>query len=223
MDTYRTEEEQLEAIKRWWQENGKFTVIGVALALAAVFGWHGWNAHQVERAGDASLIYDNLLQTDQLIERDPTKRATAEHLATTLKDGFSAHSYAHYAALILAKYAVKDGDYAAAETELQWVLDQQPEPAVKAQTQLRLARLEYAQQNYDAALTALQPLLDGAAAVQALELRGDVLQKQGDFPEALAAYQQAKAVNAQQQSPLNSPLLEMKINSLSAIHAAAEE
>lgn len=223
MDTYRTEEEQVEAIKRWWQENGKFTVLGVVLALAAVFGWRGWNAHQLERAGEASLIYDNLLQTDQLLERAPSKRQTAQHLAVTLKDGFSGNSYAHYAALILAKYAVKDGDYAAAEDELRWVLSQQPEPAVKAQTELRLARLEYARGNYDAALAQLAPLLEGAAAVQALELRGDVLQKQGKAQQALQAYRQASAVNEQQQSPLNSPLLAMKINSLSAIHADADK
>ena len=103
------------------------------------------------------------------------------------------------------------------------MLSQQPEPAVKAQTELRLARLEYARGNFDAALAQLAPLLEGAAAVQALELRGDVLQKQGKPQQALEAYRQASAVNEQQQSPLNSPLLAMKINSLSAIHADADK
>ena len=49
METFRTEEEQVEAIKRWWQENGKSTVLGVAIAMAAVFGWRGWNDYQRER------------------------------------------------------------------------------------------------------------------------------------------------------------------------------
>ena len=34
----RTEEEQVEALKRWWQENGKTLLLTLAVALALVFG-----------------------------------------------------------------------------------------------------------------------------------------------------------------------------------------
>ncbi|WP_372861163.1 YfgM family protein [Spongiibacter sp.] len=214
MDTYRTEEEQVEAIKRWWRENGKSTVFGVAIALTLVFGWRGWNNYQADRAGDASVIYENLLQADAAASRDSSKRQTAEHLADTLKDRFAGFSYGQYAALIKAKYAVKDGDYAAAEAELNWVLQQGPELAVKVQTQLRLARVKFAQGELDEALNIVEPLQQGAAAVQALELRGDVLRQQGETSQALAAYREASAMNRRQENPLNNPLLEMKINSL---------
>ena len=42
MAELRTEEEQLEAIKRWWKENGTSLIAGVAIAAAGVFGWNAW-------------------------------------------------------------------------------------------------------------------------------------------------------------------------------------
>ena len=38
MAELRTEEEQLEAIKRWWKENGTSLLAGAVLAAAGVFG-----------------------------------------------------------------------------------------------------------------------------------------------------------------------------------------
>ncbi len=220
METYRTEEEQVEAIKHWWRENGKSTVLGVAIALSLVFGWRGWNNYQADRAAEASVLYENLLQADAAVQSNGSKRETAEHLANTLKDGFSGHSYAQYAALIQAKYAVNDGDYDAAEAELNWVLAQGPDAAIKAQTQLRLARVQFAKGELDAALAIAEGLKDGSAAVQALELQGDVMRAQGDKAAALEAYRQADAINRQQENPLNNRLLKMKINSLAAEQGA---
>ena len=34
MEQYRTEEEQVEALRKWWDENGRSTVIAVIIALA---------------------------------------------------------------------------------------------------------------------------------------------------------------------------------------------
>jgi predicted negative regulator of RcsB-dependent stress response len=39
VDVYTTEDQQVEALKRWWKENAKSILLGVALGLAAVFGW----------------------------------------------------------------------------------------------------------------------------------------------------------------------------------------
>ena len=45
-DSYRTEEEQVEALKAWWRENGKSTVVAIAMAVMGVFGWQGWQKQQ---------------------------------------------------------------------------------------------------------------------------------------------------------------------------------
>ena len=37
-DPYGNEDEQVRALKQWWDRNGASTLMGVGLALALVFG-----------------------------------------------------------------------------------------------------------------------------------------------------------------------------------------
>jgi predicted negative regulator of RcsB-dependent stress response len=69
VESYRTEEEQLEALKRWWQENGRGIVLGVVLALGLGFGWQAWQTNQQTAAENASILYQQLLQA--LASPDP--------------------------------------------------------------------------------------------------------------------------------------------------------
>ncbi len=62
MDTYRTEEEQVEAIGRWWNENGRSIIISIVLALSAGFGWQAWKDHDLQQSESASHEYQLLLQ-----------------------------------------------------------------------------------------------------------------------------------------------------------------
>ena len=61
MAELRTEEEQVQALKNWWNENGKSLLLWIAVALAAVFGWKGWQQQQAVEAENASVLYQNLL------------------------------------------------------------------------------------------------------------------------------------------------------------------
>ena len=38
MNDYATEEQQVEAIKSWWQENGKAVVLGAVIGLGGLWG-----------------------------------------------------------------------------------------------------------------------------------------------------------------------------------------
>jgi predicted negative regulator of RcsB-dependent stress response len=222
VETYRTEEEQIEAIKRWWQENGKSTVFGIALALTIVFGWKGWQGHQQDQAAEASAIFDNLLVADAAVQRDGSSLATAQHLADTLKDRFAGLSYGQFAALYKAKYAVRADDYAAARAELEWVLDQGPSVQIKAQAEMRLAQVLYSEQEYDQAAKYLAGLADTGYAAEVAELQGDIAFAQGDKAAALAAYQRARSLAREQEAPVSNAMLEMKINDLSAAAVAVE-
>lgn len=219
METYRTEEEQVEAIKKWWQDNGKSTVIGIALALGLVFGWKGWQGHQDQRAADASVIFDNLLQADKAVQKDGSKLGTAKHLADSLKSEFASSSYAQFAALMLAKYAVNAGDYDGAEAELVWVLSKKPDLELAGQAHLRLAHIKLAQQDYAAASAELDSVSGYTAEVA--ELRGDIALAQGDKVVALSQYQQALLLNRSAELPVNNPLLPLKIGQLQSLETAA--
>lgn len=220
METYRTEEEQIDAIKNWWQTNGKSTVAGIVIALAAVFGWKGWQGHQQNEAADASIMFEQLLEADAIVQRNGSTTVTADTLAETVKSAYGSLSYGQFAALFKAKYAVMKGEYDQAAEELKWVLGKSPSAEIRAQTEMRLAQVYFAQSEYDSADKLLKGLMETGYAAEALELRGDILLEQGESDAALAAYQQARNALQQQQTPSKSPTLEMKINDLSTSAAA---
>lgn len=222
MESYRTEEEQIDALKTWWQENGKSTVLIIVVTLAAVFGWRGWQDHQQSQAGDASAMFDQLLAADAAVQKNGQVTVTAETLAETIKSAYGSLSYGQFAALYKAKYAVLKGDNAAAAEELKWVIDQDPEAAVKSQAEMRLAQVYFAQTEYDQALDLIKGLESTGFGPDALELKGDILLKQGDSDAALAAYRQARETLAAQQNPSQHPMLEMKINDLSTTIQGAQ-
>ncbi len=61
MDVYKTEEEQVEAIKKWWQENGKSIIAGVVIGITAIFGWRAYDNHTAVQAEAASTLYEQMI------------------------------------------------------------------------------------------------------------------------------------------------------------------
>ena len=61
MDGYTTEDEQVEVLKRWWNENGKSAIFGIVLGLGAIFGWREWQGHVSIQAETASQLYQEAL------------------------------------------------------------------------------------------------------------------------------------------------------------------
>ena len=117
-ESYQTEEEQLEALQRWWDENGKSTIATIALALGVGFGWQYWQGQQQERSEVASGVYQDMLEAVSNAGENPELLATGRNLAETLKTDYPGTTYAQFAALHLAKLAVARDDLAAAEQEL---------------------------------------------------------------------------------------------------------
>ena len=223
MTAHLTEEEQLEALKRWWAENGTSTVVGVALAVSGYLGWGFWQDKQQADAEAASANYQTLMEAvvtepGQLLSEE--KSATANHLADELKSQHSQSLYASQAALFKAKLAVESGDLAAAATELEWVIAQNVEPSMTLLTRSRLARVQLGLGDYDKALATVPDANSGSFKALFAEIRGDVLVAQGKDSEARAAYQLA-ADNLIPEQTARRPLLEMKINDLQSAAPAA--
>jgi predicted negative regulator of RcsB-dependent stress response len=59
VEIYENEHDQVDAIKRFFAENGKALVVGVILGVGALVGWRYWNNHQADSARGASLAYEN--------------------------------------------------------------------------------------------------------------------------------------------------------------------
>lgn len=214
MAELRTEEEQIEAIKSWWQENGKSLVLGIALAVAAVLGWKAWQQKQAADAENASVLYQNLVEavvTAVGPQGDAEKATAAQHLAAQIKSDYSGRTYAAYAALLMAKVAVEQQDYTTAIAELDWVQANFTGSQLTAVAALRKAELLAAQGDVEAALSLLNSTDAQGYVATMQELKGDLLLRKGDRAAAEAAY---KVAAEQGKDAGVSPILQMKLDDL---------
>ena len=78
---YETEEQQVEALKEWWAENGKAVIAGIVLGAGVIGGWTFWKGHQEKQAVIAS---DTFSQTMEAVSSGDSTRALS--LADELKD-----------------------------------------------------------------------------------------------------------------------------------------
>lgn len=191
MESYRSEEEQVEALKRWWEENGRSTIMGVVLALGLGFGWQGWTKSQEQAAENASNLYQQMLEVIAAAEENDQNSETGKQIAMQLKDSYRGSSYAQFAALHLARLAVNSGQPLEAEQELRWAIAMADAgDDVQQVAQLRLARVLAAQGKQDEALEMLQGASSHYAASYDIA-RGDIFLSRGNESEALASYQSA--------------------------------
>ncbi len=216
MQVYQSEDEQIEAVKKWFRDYGKAVVTGIVVAGLLVFGGYSWQKRQHQQQEVASIEYQDLTETMRQLEikSTPETLATAKHLADTLKKDFSSTTYAQFAALYKAKLAVQDSDLGAAEAELRWVLEHKPAPEIKWLAQLRLARVLHAKGDSKSALALLDENTAGGYAAAVLQVKGDIANASGDVAGARSAYQKARELESKQVNPSNDPLLEMKLRDL---------
>lgn len=218
MESYRTEEEQVEALKRWWEENGRGTVVAVIVALGLGFGWQGWKSYQAGQSEAASERYQALLQSLSAVQSD-ADRQLAAGIASQIKSDFARSSYAQFAALQLARMAAMDGRLSEAETELRWVLGRADKGSDTYQlAQLRLARVLASGGDAAQALTILDGADAGAYQAAYSVARGDILLMQSRTDEARQAYQQAIGLAARGDAgTINLPMVQQKLQSLSPV------
>lgn len=210
MTDMRTEEEQIEAIKKWWQENGKQTIVALVVVLGGWFGYQGYQGQQKQMGEAASVVYQEVL-TLQNSETEEEKGRRAV-LLDQLQKEYSSTVYAQYAGLFKAKDAVDAGDLAAAATELEAVKNNTSDDALRHLATTRLARVLVAQEKLDEALSILATDSSSAFSAEYFETKGDALLAKGDEAGARDAYSQA--VVEAQRIGANNPVLKMKLDDL---------
>lgn len=202
MAELRTEEEQVEALKRWWKENGLALVAGVAIAAAGVIGWNAWQGYQENQASAASMRYQQLINLTGGETLDEERLPEARALVTEIVDEHGNTLYADLARLIDARLAVTQGDSAAAQSSLEAVIDAGRHDYVTGLARLRLARLQVADGDAEAALATLEAGVPEALAAQRAEVRGDAHHALGRDDEAGEAWREALALAEADDQPL---------------------
>lgn len=210
MEIYSTEEQQIEAIKRFLRENGLSIVAGVVLGLAGLYGFQYYQQAKVTAAEAKSDSYTTLVEK---LTAETKDNAAWDQDVQAFLTANTDSAYANLAALLAAKEAVLAKDFAKAEQQLSWAFQHSQQAEVKAVAQLRLARVQAEQSKYTEALTTLQTDVPAAFKAQQLELKGDVLLASGDAVGAKAAYSAAKQDSAATQNPL----LDIKLNELAHV------
>jgi predicted negative regulator of RcsB-dependent stress response len=204
MSTYQTEEEQVEAIKKWWKENGRSVVGGIVLGFAIIGGWQAWQGYQRTQGETASAWYDAMRQAVNVDDYD----AAMEH-GKRLIGEYGGTAYASFAALELAKLAYQRGEKSVARNHLRWVSESGPDASIKDLARLRLGQLLLDLNE----LPMLQNLLSTpplpAFAGEFAALRGDMEVAKGNREAARDAYRDALARGVEDEALLRMKLVDV--------------
>ena len=200
MDIYSTEEQQVEAIKSWWRENGKAVVLGAILGIGGLYGWRYFQAEQQTRSEQASEAYITVLETIDTDKKNPQSDI----------QGFIQNNPGAYAEIVqlqLAKSFVDAGDLTKASEQLRAV-QMSKDTILSTMATFRLARIEAEQGHPDKALAQLDKITAESWKAQREALRGDIEFQKGNRAAAQAAYLASIAL-----AP--NPVIQMKLDNVS--------
>lgn len=205
MEVYSNENEQTDALRNFFANNGKALAIGVVIGIAALGGWRYWSSHQDDTAKTVSAQYQQL--TSAMQAGKPETLEAVNRFASE-----NSNTYGALAAMDLAKQYVDAGQLDKAATLLQNGLKDTEDANLQAVINLRLARIQLQQNQADAALKTLDGVKgDGWTAIVA-DIRGEALLTKGDKQGARDAWSKGVESDA---SPALKQMMQMKMNNLS--------
>lgn len=192
MDVHASEKEQVEALKKWWQDNGSSVVTGVLLGLSVLLGSKAWQSYQERQVLSASNTYAQMMSYAGNADSGGGMNEQVKALANDLISNYSSSAYASLAALLLARQAVEQDELPAAQAQLQWALEHAGSAELRHTARIRLLRVLIDQQLFDDASKQLAAVQDpGAYASLYSELQGDLAVAQGQPGVAAEAYRRA--------------------------------
>ena len=210
MDNYETEEQQVEAIKKWWSENYIMVIIVSIIGLGSIVGIQQWKQSQQNKAQTASMEYDQILSVVS-DNTSPDKVEQVSQQTENLQTEYSDYPYAALAAMLEAKELVNAGKMADAQNKYQWIITNSKNQSLQHISRIRLATIMSAQDQHEEALKLLE-VEQGSFRASYLEVKGDILVALNRINEARAAYDQA--LQAYAAIGANAQILKVKRNDL---------
>ncbi|MFW5444241.1 MAG: YfgM family protein [Methylococcaceae bacterium] len=208
MEIYDTDEEQVAAIKRWWKENGTSIIVGLFAGGLIIGGWNLWKNNVQEKSSQASALYGQLLES---INSENTE--SSEKIAERVIDQYGSTAYASYAALLLAKTKVQQGDLDAAISIFKKQMHEADSSELKNIARMRLIKLMLAKGESEKGLQLIAEADQSSTQAFAAnydELKGDLYVALDRLGEARTAYESALRAG------LKSPLLQFKLDDISS-------
>jgi predicted negative regulator of RcsB-dependent stress response len=207
LDIHQTEEQQVEAIKGFWKDNGNAIIAGLAIGFAGFIGLNYYEDHQLQQELNASEAYQSMIEA---AEKDSVSlETTGKAFIAENKDS----SYVMLTAIALAKEAVEKQDWAQAEAHLTMAIDKSVDESIKAIATVRLARIQIQLEKFDEALATISAKLPASFNASVEETKGDIYFKQSKTELARSAYQ--AAIDGAGEG--TNPALQMKLDDLAQV------
>jgi predicted negative regulator of RcsB-dependent stress response len=180
------EQEQIDALKAWWKDNGNWVIGVIVIGLLSFAGTKYWKNYQSGQAAEAAKLY---VEVEKQVASNDAKRIG--DAADALVSRYGSSAYAPRAQLLAAQASLQARDVAHAKVQLQWVIEHASETGLQDTARLKLASVLLDEKKYDEALKQLEATHPESFTGLFADLKGDLLSAQGKNAEARAAYQQA--------------------------------
>ncbi len=210
-----SEKEQIEAIRSWWQVNGRYIISGIVIGIALLVGWNYWNAQQRQAQFEASALFETLL-----VSVNNNAVAAAESTAARLYDEYGRTHYALQSHLAMARLYMDAGRDENAAEELRSLLAKKSDAEMAHVARLRLAKILLYQDKPQEVIDLLQGYADSAFAARYNDTLGDAFVALGRIEDASVAYTAALADNPNIPT-VDRTLVQMKIYDLPDVAASA--
>lgn len=203
MDDLQHEKEQIEEIRAWWAEYGRYVIAGVVIAVAGLIGWNQYQGSQFEAQAAASDLFESLT-----VHVDGGDLDEAQAVAAELATDYANTAYAAQSKLAMARlYMDKNRDQDAADV-LGELLAMRGNDELRAVGKQRLARILLYQDKPQDAVDLLEGDETVAFAGLYAESLGDAYAALGDVDKAAEAYRVALADTTQ---TVNRGVVQMKL------------
>lgn len=194
MSDYLTDEEQLDKLKKWWEENGLMLVGAVVVSVAGVIGWNWYGDRQAETVAASSDLYVDYLRAEGAERQTIEETLASEHPGSV---------YRVFVLLRTASTEAEDENPEGALAALGEALNLTDDDKLADLIRMRIARLEQELDRSDAALAMLGEVRSTGLRSQVQELKGDIHMSRGERALAHEAYSAAlEAAGDEAQRPL---------------------
>lgn len=204
MDDLQSEKEQLEEMRQWWSENGRYVIGGIVIGAGLLFGWNNYQSNKLVAQSEASVLFESL--AGHVDDGDVDDAAlVADQMALDFADT----SYTAQSKLAMARlYMDQNRDQDAADA-LHQLLAMSGHDELKNVGRLRLAKIVLYQDRPQEVIDILDGEGGAAFAAQYADVMGDAYAAMGDFAAAEQAYQSVLA-DAEQGS-VDRSIVQMKL------------
>jgi predicted negative regulator of RcsB-dependent stress response len=203
-----SEQEQLQEIRAWWAENGRFVIAGIVLGIAAIVGWNQWRS-----SIEATQIRASNLYEDVMVAVGSGDAEAAETAAYDLYLHYERTVYPDQARLAMARLYMDKGRDQDAVNTLRELLAAGKNEEIQMVGRLRLAKVLLYQNKPAEVIELLKDHVEGGFAARYNEVLGDAYAAEGEYEKAEQAYQAALAESRNLRT-IDNNLIRLKLNDL---------